>query len=244
MSFGEFCCGNGFYTERMESIVVVEDNTAYAEDVAEFLREAGYAVRIASCAEALWRSLAERPATIVLLDLGLPDGDGFDAIPKLRQFYPDCGLLVLTARVSLDSRIQGLRLGADAYLTKPIKFPELLANIEAVARRVIRHAPARPASPWRLTVLGRHLELLGKGSLALNDKEFGFLHLLAQSLTPVPRESLLLGLGEANDLSAARRLDMLAYRLRKKVRTAWDIELPLRSAYGGGFGLAERFELA
>lgn len=227
----------------MENIVIVEDNASYAEDVAEFLADAGYTVRVVSSIDALWRSLAESPAAIVLLDLGLPDGDGFDAIPKLRQFYPDCGLLVLTARVSLDSRIQGLHLGADAYLTKPIKFPELLANIEAVGRRVFRRAPERAASPWRLKVLGRHIELLGKGSLALSDKEFGFLHLLAQSLTPVPRESLLIGLGEPNDLAAAHRLDVLAYRLRKKVRTAWEVELPLRSSYGGGFGLMELFEL-
>lgn len=244
MRICEFSSRGGFYTERMESIVIVEDNVSYAEDVAEFLTEAGYAVRVVPGAAALWRSLAESPAAIVLLDLGLPDGDGFDVIPKLRQFYPDCGLLVLTARVSLDSRIQGLRLGADAYLTKPIKFPELLANIEAVGRRVFRRAPERVVSPWRLRVLGRHIELLGKGSLSLSDREFGFLHLLAQSLTPVPRESLLLGLGETNDQTAAHRLDMLVYRLRKKVRTAWDVELPLRSAYGGGFGLMERFELS
>jgi DNA-binding response OmpR family regulator len=223
--------------------IVVEDNASYAEDVAEFLVGAGHAVRIAPSVDALWRGMADQPAAIVLLDLGLPDGDGFDAIPKLRQFYPDCGLLVLTARVSLDSRIQGLRLGADAYLTKPIKFPELLANIEAVGRRVLRSVPERPATPWRLKVFGRRIELLGKGSLALSDKEFGFLHLLAQSLTPVPRDALLVGMGETNDLASIRRLDMLAYRLRKKVRTAWDVELPLRSSYGGGFGLAELFEL-
>lgn len=228
----------------MESIIIVEDNPHYAEDVAAFLQEAGYAVRIAPSVADMWAFLTASSATIILLDLGLPDGDGFDVIPKLRQFYPDCGLLVLTARVSLDSRIHGLRLGADAYLTKPMKFPELLANIEAVGRRVIQRTPKSAESPWRLKQIGQHIEHLGKGSLRLNDKEFRFLHLLAQSLSSVPRASLLVGLGEENNIAAAHRLDVLVHRLRKKVRTAWAVELPLKSSYASGFGLTERFELS
>lgn len=228
----------------MLKIVVVEDNSSYAEDVADYLVKSGYAVRVVGQASELWLTLAAEPADLVLLDLGLPDEDGFAIIPKMRKLYPASGLIVLTARVTFDNRVQGLRLGADAYLTKPIKFPELAANIEAVCRRLQPQDAAEQASPWRLCTAGYRLELQGQGAMPLAEKEFSFLHLLTQSRLPVPRESLLIGMGEANDLVAARRMDMLVYRLRRKVRAAWAIELPLRSAYGGGFALTAKFELA
>lgn len=228
----------------MANLVVVEDNSSYAEDVADYLMQCGHQVRVVAQAAALWQALAAEPAHAVLLDLGLPDEDGFQVIPKLRLAYPACGLIVLTARVALDNRIQGLRLGADAYLTKPIKFPELAAQIEAVCRRVVPlgHV-AEQSSPWRLQIVGRLIELRGKGSIALSEKEFNFLHLLAQNRLPVPRESLLLGMGGDDDLVAVRRMDMLVYRLRKKIRARWDVELPLRSSYGGGFSLSVAFDL-
>ena len=81
----------------------------------------------------------------------------------MRQLYPEIGLLVLTGRVAFDNRILGLRLGADHYLTKPIKFPELAAHIEALDRRV-RPSEPQPAtfSKWTLRVSARQLELMGK----------------------------------------------------------------------------------
>jgi DNA-binding response OmpR family regulator len=227
----------------MEHIVVVEDNSSYAEDVAEYLAKCGYAVRTVATVAGLWQTLAGAAADVVLLDLGLPDDDGFNVIPKLRKLHPDCGVVVLTARVTIDNRVKGLRLGADAYLTKPIKFPELAAHIEAVCRRVSRRERVNPSSPWRLGRVGRLIELDGKGSIPLNEKEFDFLHLLAQSRLPVSRESLLIGMGESDDPVATRRMDMLVYRLRKKVKAAWDVDLPLRSSYGGGFGLSVIMDL-
>jgi DNA-binding response OmpR family regulator len=228
----------------MGKIVVVEDNASYAEDVSEYLVRTGYAVRTVPNAAGLWQSLAADSADVVLLDLGLPDEDGFAVIPKLRQLHPDCGLIVLTARVSFDSRIQGLRLGADAYLTKPIKFPELAAHIEAVCRRVRPKERQEPPPSWKLTTLGYQIAFQGREAIALTEKEFNFLHILAQNRLAVPRESLLLGIGDSNDPQAIKRMDMLVYRLRKKIKAAWDIELPLRSSYGGGFSLSEAFDLA
>lgn len=220
----------------MIKIVIAEDNVSYAEDVVEYLTDIGYAVRAAASAADLWQTLAAEAADVLLLDLGLPDQDGFHLIPQLRKLYPGMGLIVLTARVTFDNRVQGLRLGADTYLTKPIKFPELVAHIEALCRRIAPQ-PETEASPWRLRTMERQIECAGKGVLPLTEKEFSFLHLLVQNRLPVPRASLLIGIGERDDLAAAKRLDMLVYRLRKKIRSAWEIELPLRSSYGGGFGL-------
>lgn len=221
----------------MSKIIVVEDNLSYAEDVAEYLVGIGYEIEVVASVAGLWSVLSRVHVDIILLDIGLPDGDGFTLIPKLRKLHPDTGLIILTARVTTDNRIQGLRLGADCYLTKPIKFPELAAHIEALCRRMPGYEQARSPSLWALKLAGRQIELAGKGSIALTEKEFNFLHLLAQNKQPVPRSSLLLGMGEPDVPEAANRIDMLVYRLRKKIKTAIGEELPLRSSYGGGYGL-------
>ncbi len=226
----------------MARIIYAEDNLSYAEDVANFLKEIGYLVETVPNASKLWSALSRGRTDIVLLDLGLPDEDGFRVIPQLRRLYPDTGVIVLTARVATDNRIQGLRLGADSYLTKPIKFEELSAHIEALCRRLpLKGSSGQPS--WVLRTAGRQVEFEGK-AVALKEREFNFLHLLAQSRQPVPRRVLLIGLGETDDLYAAARIDMLVYRLRKKIKTSLGEELPLRSEYGGGYGLSAPFHLA
>lgn len=225
----------------MTKIIVAEDNRSYAEDVADFLREIGHEVEIVPNAAELWIALSGGHADVVLLDLGLPDEDGFQVIPQLRRLYPDTGLIVLTARVATDSRIQGLRLGADSYLTKPIKFPELSAHIEALCRRVSPKDKNEQPSSWVLSSAGRQIEFKGK-AIALTKKEFYFLHLLALNQQPVSRKSLLIAMGEPEDL-AMGSMDMLVYRLRKKVKTFLGEELPLRSEYGGGYALSVPFRL-
>lgn len=227
----------------MSKIIVVEDNLSYAEDVAEYLTGIGYETETVPNAAGLWSALSRGVADVVLLDLGLPDADGFNLIPKLRKLYPDLGVIILTARGTTDNRIQGLRLGADGYLTKPIKFPELAAYIEALCRRMPGYEKSQSCSLWGLRLAGRQIECAGKNSITLTEKEFNFLHLLAQNQQPVPRKALLVGMGEPDVPEAASRIDMLVYRLRKKVKAATGEELPLRSSYGGGYGLLVPFSL-
>lgn len=226
----------------MTQILIVEDNGEYADDMAEFLRELDHEVAIAKTASEMWAALTRTPAAVVVLDLGLPDEDGFNVIPRMRQLYPEIGLLVLTGRVAFDHRILGLRLGADHYLTKPIKFPELAAHIEALDRRVRPADPAPAPSKWTLRVSARQLELGGK-MIDLTEKECNFLHLLTINTRPVPRQVIVAGMG-GEDPDASRRVDMLVYRLRKKARSGLGQDLPLRSAYGEGYSLSAGFTLA
>ncbi len=226
----------------MTQILIVEDNGEYADDMAEFLRELDHDVAIAKTASEMWAALTRTPAAVVVLDLGLPDEDGFNVIPRMRQLYPEIGLLVLTGRVAFDHRILGLRLGADHYLTKPIKFPELAAHIEALDRRVRPADPAPAPSKWTLRVSARQLELGGK-VIDLTEKECNFLHLLTINTRPVPRHVIVAGMG-GEDPDASRRVDMLVYRLRKKARSGLGQDLPLRSAYGEGYSLSAGFTLS
>lgn len=226
----------------MTQILIVEDNGDYAGDMAEFLSELGHQVTISTTAGEMWAALTRNPTAVVVLDLGLPDEDGFNVIPRMRQLYPEIGLLVLTGRVAFDSRILGLRLGADHYLTKPIKFPELAAHIEALDRRVRPAAPVPLPSKWTLKVSARQLELMG-AVIDLTEKECNFLHLLTINTRPVPRQLIVAGMG-GEDPDAGRRVDMLVYRLRKKARSGLGQDLPLRSAYGEGYSLSAGFNLS
>jgi DNA-binding response OmpR family regulator len=227
----------------MTQILIVEDNADYASEMAEFLVELHHEVTIATSAGDMWAALTKNPTAVVVLDLGLPDEDGFNVIPRMRQLYPEIGLLVLTGRVAFDNRILGLRLGADHYLTKPIKFPELAAHIEALDRRVRpQQEPAPVPSKWTLRVSARQLELLGV-VIDLTEKECNFLHLLTINTRPVPRQVIVAGMG-GDDPDASRRVDMLVYRLRKKARTGLGQDLPLRSAYGEGYSLSAGFNLS
>ena len=228
----------------MTQILIVEDNGDYAADMAEFLLGLGHQVEVATCASEMWAALTRNPHAVVVLDLGLPDEDGFNVIPRMRQLYPEIGLLVLTGRVAFDSRILGLRLGADHYLTKPIKFPELAAHIEALDRRMRPHSqePGPTVSKWTLKVTARQLEVMGV-SIDLTEKECNFLHLLTMNTRPVPRQVIVARMG-GEDPDASRRVDMLVYRLRKKARLGLGQDLPLRSAYGEGYSLSAGFNLA
>jgi two-component system, OmpR family, response regulator len=226
----------------MASIVIVEDNLSYAEDVADYLTENGHEVRISGTAESMWTTLSKGPADVILLDLGLPDDSGFNIIPRLRELYPYTGILVLTARVMLDSRILGLHLGADNYLTKPIKFPELAAHIEALSRRIRTSTREAEQPAWSLYKSERRLQMMGMDAIDLTEKEFKLLHMLALSTQPIPRDSLMIGLG-GDQYEDTKKMDMLVYRLRKKVKAAIGAELPLRSAYGEGYSLSVAINL-
>ncbi len=127
-------------------ILLVEDTSAYAEAIQQTLELEGHTVLIASRAsEALARLRTEKP-DLVLLDLGLPDKDGYHVLQELRARGIDCPVLILSARTLEADKVQGFRFGADDYVTKPFGALELLARISALLRRVRRGEPTHPPS--------------------------------------------------------------------------------------------------
>ncbi|MCV9929828.1 response regulator transcription factor [Flavobacterium sp. LS1R49] len=118
------------------NILIVEDNKELAEEVRDFLIDVGYVCKIANtCHEAL-DEIGGNDYDAMLLDLGLPDGDGFDVLKAVRKTKSKIAVIVITARGELDDRIDGLDLGADDYLTKPFALTELSARLFAVIRRM------------------------------------------------------------------------------------------------------------
>lgn len=162
-------------------ILVVEDTSAYAEALQQTLELEGHAVSVAGRAmEALARVRAE-PPDLVLLDLGLPDKDGFHVLRELRSRGVECPVLILSARTLEADKVEGFRLGADDYVTKPFGAMELLARISALLRRSRRHAlAAAPSSPAVVRVLDDQ-EL--KSRYGLTDRQIAVARLMAEGCT-------------------------------------------------------------
>ena len=118
------------------NILIVEDNTELAIELKDFLSISGYVCKISkNCSTAL-EEISSNDYDIMLLDLGLPDGSGFEILKTVRKIQSKMAIIILTARGELDDRINGLQLGADDYLTKPFALTELGARLFAVIRRI------------------------------------------------------------------------------------------------------------
>jgi len=112
-----------------------EDSERLQELLSESLKQAGYMLDVVATAAELFSSVAATKYDLLIIDLGLPDGDGLSAIRDLRATGMSVPILIITARGSIDDRIVGLDSGADDYLIKPFNHAELLARIRALLRR-------------------------------------------------------------------------------------------------------------
>ena len=118
------------------NILVVEDQPELAIEVLDYLSKNGYVCKwVSTCAAAL-EEINVNNYDALLLDLGLPDGSGFDVLKSVRKIQSKMAVIIITARGELDDRIYGLQLGADDYLTKPFALTELGARLFAIIRRI------------------------------------------------------------------------------------------------------------
>jgi DNA-binding response OmpR family regulator len=123
-------------------LLLVEDNRRLSALLADSLNRAGYGVDVVGTVAELLRSVASVPYDLSIVDLGLPDGDGLMAIRDLRNMGHGMPILVITARGSIEDRVNGLDIGADDYLIKPFNHAELLARVRALLRRPMElHGP-------------------------------------------------------------------------------------------------------
>lgn len=205
-----------------DQIVIVEDETAIRQGIAEVLRRNGYdPVETTDGAEGLMA--ARRPnVRLVLLDVVLPKLDGFEVLARLRKTHPTLPVILLTARGGEDDRVGGLRAGADDYVVKPFSPRELLARIEAVLRR----SADRPSPVRRLMADGAAVDLERREIVAaggdrqpLSETECAILeHLAANQQRAVSRDELLTRVwGISGGGVETRTIDMHVARLRAKL---------------------------
>ncbi|GAA3042005.1 response regulator transcription factor [Kitasatospora albolonga] len=171
-------------------LLLVEDDDRVAAALVAVLGRHGFQVRHARSGHEALDALVpdgNEPYRVVLLDLGLPDRDGFEVCSRIRA-HSSVPVIMVTARADIRSRIHGLNLGADDYVTKPYDMGELLARIHAVARRGQAAEPSEPVDqPGPLEARGvlidrerRRVSVHGR-DVPLTRKEFDLLALLAQS---------------------------------------------------------------
>src|SRR6266702_1611359 len=160
-------------------LLVVDDEETILELLSGSLRFAGFEVMTAaSGAEALRAASVSRP-DLVLLDVMMPDGDGFDVLRMMRSSGADVPVIFLTARDAVGERVAGLALGGDDYVTKPFSLDEVLERIRAVLRRAGRAAPATRLRVSRLELDDDSHEVRRDGTLiALTPTEFRLLRFL------------------------------------------------------------------
>lgn len=163
-------------------LLVVDDEPSIRELLAESLRFAGFSVDSAACGGDVVAAVAMRRTDLVLLDVMLPDMDGFEVVRRLRASGNRAPVLFLSARDATDDKVTGLSLGGDDYVTKPFSLTELIARIEAVLRRT-GGEPGGPAAN-RLTIGDLELdpdghEVVRAGrQVSLSPTEFKLLHYL------------------------------------------------------------------
>jgi DNA-binding response OmpR family regulator len=220
-------------------LLVVEDDVDVADELVLGLRRHGYEVELVRTGVQALKQYGD--ADLILLDLGLPDLDGFEVCRQLRELT-DIPIIAVTARSAEIDRVLGLRLGADDYIVKPYGFNELLARIEAVSRRAgsVRRDPAtssttRTVGPLTIDVRTRRVQIDGQ-PVELTRKEFDLLALLASDPGALfTREQIIRMVWSDTWFGATRTLDVHVASVRAKLGNKGWIE----TVRGVGFRLAQ-----
>ncbi|WP_255484323.1 response regulator transcription factor [Granulicella sp. 5B5] len=227
---------------RRSHILIIEDDSKLATALVSGIEAEGYDVTWASSAEEGFFRLHSRKPDLLLLDITLPQRDGLDLLREIRRNRIDVRVLMLTSHNTIEDRVQGLKTGADDYLGKPFSFPELIARIEALLRRILPEPTSDLLSvaDLFLNIRTRTATRAGK-SIDLSQREFDLLLYLAENGgRTVSREMLAKDVWKENSRFTPldNVIDVQMTRLRKKIDDSFSVKL-LHTVRGLGFSLRE-----
>jgi len=236
-------------------ILIVEDESGIADTLQYVLRSDGFTPVWCETAEAALLSFKEELPALAILDVGLPDMNGFELFKQLQahlreRALPDLPMVFLTARSDEIDRVVGLELGADDYIAKPFSPRELVARVRTILRRSQRGAsapaavavpvaasPAEPALPFVVDAERMQIRYYGR-ALELSRYEYGLLRLLVQRPGRVfTRDELLSQVWDDASDSFDRTVDAHIKTLRAKLRAAGASDDPIRTHRGLGYAL-------
>ncbi len=223
-------------------ILIVEDEKDLAENLKKGLTEDGFAVDIAPDGEEGKYMIENETYDLVILDLMLPKLNGVNLCHEIRKEGSKVSVLMLTARSTVENKIEGLNSGADDYLTKPFDFSELKARIYALLRRgPSNELPILEISNLKLDP-SKHEVFREEKKLELTPKEFSILEqLLRNKGRVVTRTQILEHVWDYNFESMSNLVDVLIGTLRKKVDKKGQKKL-IHTVYGVGFKISEEDE--
>lgn len=227
-------------TTHQATIALIEDDPILREEVAHFLRGAGFHVHEINNSISLDELLVAERIDLLILDVNLPGQSGFEIATQVRQHSPQIGIVMLTARTGLPDRLRGYEAGADIFLPKPTPPQELLAAVNSLIRRL---STQQTAADWLLDNQRRLLCSIHHAEpLALTAAETALLAALIQA----PNQTLsseaiceLLTLRDQAEPLTKRALENLVSRLRKKLADVLTdkSEPSIRSVWGMGYQL-------
>ncbi len=231
------------------TIIVVEDENSLRSDMVEYLVGCGFDTVGARNGAEMDRLLSQRSASIIVLDVNLPDEDGFKIASRLRDGH-GVGIIMVTARGTTVDRVVGLEIGADAYLVKPVELRELEAQVKSLLRRLNERATDSAASPpsapetngetdeprWTLDPTEWSLTSPVGVRISLTSMEMKLTSLLAgQARKPATRDQISQALYNRRWNPEDRSIDTVVGRLRHKVEAAIGGAAPLKSVHGVGY---------
>jgi two-component system copper resistance phosphate regulon response regulator CusR len=221
-------------------VLVVEDDAEVRDFLLRVIREAAWAPDGVSDGQAALAALARGPYDLVVLDVGLPDMDGFAVCRALRARGDRTPVLVLTARNAVNDRVRGLDAGADDYLAKPFAVSELLARLRALARRpTAALEPVLRLADLALDSATRQANRAGM-PIVLTPREVALLeYLLRNARRVVSRSQILDHVWDDNFDPVANAVDVLVGRLRRKIDGEGLLPL-LHTVRGTGYVLTDR----
>ncbi len=221
-------------------VLLVEDDVSMAKSIEMMLRSEGHVVDVTDLGEDGIEIGKLYDYDIIILDLMLPDVDGYEVLRRLRAARVHTPILILSGLTELDAKVKGLGFGADDYLTKPFEKRELLARIQAIVRRAKGHADSI-IKTGKLTVNldTKTVEVEGR-PLHLTGKEYGILELLSlRKGTTLTKEMFLNHLYGGIDEPELKIIDVFVCKLRKKLSQATGGENYIETVWGRGYVLRD-----
>lgn len=160
------------------NILIVEDERNLSDEIVSYLKSEGYLCEQAFSGKEASEKIAINLYDFILLDIGLPDYDGFDLIKEINNSGNEAAIIIITARGEVGDKVKGLDLGADDYLAKPFALVELSSRIQAVARRKFKITTKDlQVGNFVIELLSRRITFYGK-EVMLTKKEYDLLHYL------------------------------------------------------------------
>lgn len=221
-------------------VLLVEDDSATAKSIELMLQTEGFVIDLTDMGEDGLEIGKLYDYDIIILDIMLPDMDGYEVLRRLRSARVDTPILILSGLNEMDHKIKGLGVGADDYLTKPFDKRELIARIHAIVRRSKGHSDSI-IETGQLTVNldTRTVEVAGQ-PLHLTGKEYGILELLSlRKGTTLTKEMFLNHLYGGMDEPELKIIDVFVCKLRKKLAQATGGENYIETVWGRGYVLRD-----
>lgn len=239
------------------SILVVEDEADLRDTMLDYLTLEGFVVAGVGTLAAAQAWLQQHPCDVLVLDLGLPDGDGLQWLRRQGE-VPQRGVIITTARGTVDDRVLGVQTGADIYLVKPVQLAELVALLRRLLARLpvgvvataAAHTGIATASAsteplvWRLNPTSWMLHAPDGSSVRLTHSEqVLLLQLAAAPGAGVSRQAIARALGHNPAVYDPRRLEIMVHRLRAKVKEQLGSALPLDTVHRYGYAFTAPMEV-